>query len=89
MHELKFLFLILINTVNSDFFARILFSRTAFKHIFATLKIAARAYLLISVNDRTDFVNSGCFYFHETSHMRSFEKIKPSRKFSNLQYMYL
>ena len=26
------------------------------------------------------------FYFHETSHVRSFEKIKPSRKFPNFQY---
>ena len=26
-------------------------------------------------------------YFHETSHMLSFAKIKPSRKFTNLQYV--
>ena len=26
------------------------------------------------------------FYFHETSHMRSFAKIRPSREFPNLQY---
>ena len=29
---------------------------------------------------------SGGLYFHETSHMQSFAKIKPSRKFPNLQY---
>ena len=28
------------------------------------------------------------FYFHETSHIRSFAKIKPSLKFPNLQYIY-
>ena len=36
-----------------------------------------------SVNDR---VISWGFYFHETSQMWSFKKIKPSRKFLNLQY---
>ena len=32
-----------LNTVNSEIFARDLFSRIAFKDIFATLKIATRA----------------------------------------------
>ena len=34
---------ILTGTVNSEIFARILFSRIALKHIFATLKTATRA----------------------------------------------
>ena len=42
--------------------------------------------LPISVNDKSDFVISQGFYFDETSHMRSLAKIKPSRKFPNLQY---
>ena len=40
------------------------------------------------INKRqSDFAISRGFYFHETSHMRSFAKIKSSRKFPNLQYM--
>ena len=35
----------------------------------------------------SDFAISRGFDFHETSHMRSFAKIKPSRKFTNLQYI--
>ena len=41
--------------------------------------------LPISEKGQSDFGNLGGFYFHETSHMRSFAKIKPSQKFSNLQ----
>ena len=39
-------------TVNSEIFARILFSRIALKHIFSTLKIQQERDLPISVNDR-------------------------------------
>ena len=39
-------------TVNSEIFARILFSRIALKHIFSTLKIRQGRDLPISVNDR-------------------------------------
>ena len=40
------------------------------------------------INKRqSDFAISRGFYFHETSHMRSFAKIKSSRKFPNLQYV--
>ena len=41
--------------------------------------------LPISVNDRVIAPSQG-FCLHETSHLRSFVKTKPSRKFSNLQY---
>ena len=36
---------------------------------------------------QSDFGISREFYFHETSHMQSFMKIKPLRKFPNLQYV--
>ena len=38
-----------------------------------------------TVNFRNFAISRG-FYFHETSHMRSFAKIKPSGKQPNLQY---
>ena len=41
--------------------------------------------LHISVKGQSDFGLSRGFYFHETSHMRSFAKIKPLQKFPNLQ----
>ena len=41
-----------------------------------------------SVNGSHDVISRG-FYFHKTSHMRSFAKIKPSLKFPNLQYNFL
>ena len=47
----------------------------------------ARQDLPISINDRSDLAISRGFYFHETSHMRSFSKIKSSRKFLKLQSM--
>ena len=44
--------------------------------------------MITSVNKRqSDSAISRGFYFHETSHMRSFAKFKPSRKFPNLQYI--
>ena len=43
--------------------------------------------LPISVNDRVkSLIHEPEFDFHETSQMRSFVKIKLSRKFPNLQY---
>ena len=42
--------------------------------------------LPISVNDRVISPIREGLIFHETSHMRSFAKIKLSRKFQNLQY---
>ena len=36
---------------------------------------------------QSDFGLSRGLYFHETSHMRSFAKIKPSRKFPNFTVM--
>ena len=53
------------------------------------LKIAARAWFNYISSRQSDFAILRGFYFHETSHMRSFGKIKPSRKFPNLQYSFL
>ena len=41
--------------------------------------------LPISENDRVILAFRDGFNFHETSHMRSFAKIKSSRKFSKIQ----
>ena len=70
--------------MNSEFFARILFSLIALKDIFATFNLRPGHDLHISVKGRV--ILPYCeFYFHKTSHMRSYAKIKPSRKFLNLQ----
>ena len=49
-------------------------------------KIATKARFTYISKRQSDFAISRGFYFHETSHMRSFEKINSSRKFPNLQY---
>ena len=73
--------LTILDAVNSEIFARILLSRMAFKrHICDVRNSRQRHNLPISVNDRVIG-----FYFHETSDMRSFAKIKHSLKFPNLQ----
>ena len=71
--------------MNSEIFARILFSRIALRHICDVKKSRTGHDLPISVND-SDIANSRGFDFPESSHMRSFAKIKFSRKFPNLQY---
>ena len=55
------------------------------KHILSTLKFATRAWFTYIHERQSKFSNSWGFYFHGTSHMRSFAKIKPSRKIPNLQ----
>ena len=49
--------------------------------------IFAKSHICGDKNSRQghDLCISRGFYFHDTSHMRSFAKIKPSRKFPNLQ----
>ena len=61
------------STVNSEIFVRILFLRTVLKDI---KKSQLGHNFPISVNDKSDFIISRGFYFHETSHMQSFAKIK-------------
>ena len=64
----------------------ILFSRIALKDIFATLKFMTRAWFSHINKGQSYHAISRGFYFHETSHMQSFAKIKPSHKFPNLQH---
>ena len=73
-------------TINSEIFARILFSQLTLKHIFVTLKIRDKGVIYQYQLTTEWFANSWGFYFHETPHMRRFAKIKPMRKFPNLQY---
>ena len=74
-------------TVDSEIFERILFSRIALKDIELCKKFATKARFTYINKRQSDFAISRGFYFHETSHMRSFGKIKSSRKFPNLQYL--
>ena len=67
-------------------FTRILFSRIMLKDIFAVLKFATRVWFTYISTRQSDIAISRGSYFHETSHMRSFAKIKLSPNFQNLQY---
>ena len=73
------------HTVNLEIFARVLFSRIALKDILTMLKLKTRTWFTYISKLEGDFATSGGLYFHETSHKRSFPKIKTSQKFSNLQ----
>ena len=59
---------------------RNLFSRIDLKDIFWREKLATWARYMYISKGQSDFVISRGFYFHETSHMQTFVKIKPSRK---------
>ena len=74
---------ILVLTVNLEILVRNLFSPIALKDIFAMLRFCDFAWFTY-ISKRLSM--SWGFYFHETSHVRSFAKIKPSWKFPNLQY---
>ena len=66
----------------TDFIENFIFGN-CLKRLTCDWKFSQLGYdLPISVVDR---VISRGFYFYETTHMRSLAKIKPSRKFSNLQ----
>ena len=67
-----------------NFRENFIFANSIKRHICDGQSLQLRHDLHISVND-SDFAISHGFYFHETSHMRSFVKIKSSRKFPNLQ----
>ena len=67
---------------------RIFFANSIERHISDVKNLRLRHYLPISINE-SDFAISQGFNFHETSHMRSFAKIKSLQKFPNLQYMIL
>ena len=55
------------------------------KDIICDVKYSLLSMIYIN-KDQSDFVVSQGLHFCETSHMRSFAKIKPSRKCPNLQY---
>ena len=71
-------------TVNSEIFAKILFSRIALKDIFATFKIRDQVMIYLYQSTTECFAISRGFYFRETSHMQSFAKIKPRENFRYL-----
>ena len=74
------------NTVDSEIFVRILFSRIALKNIKSDVKkLATKARFTYINKGQSDFAISQGFYFHETSQMRSFAKIKSSQKFTVMQ----
>ena len=62
-----------------------IFANCIKRHIIDVKKFAVKARLNYINKRQSDFDISRGFYFHETSHMRSFAKIKSSRKFPNLQ----
>ena len=64
---------------------RILFSRIVLKDIYATQKFVTWARFTYISKRQGDIAIWGGFYFHEISHVPCFTKIKPSRKFGNLQ----
>ena len=75
------------STVNSEIFANTLFLRIVLKDTFATYKIVNRAWITYISKRQSDIANSQGLDFHETSHKRSFAKIKLSRNFPNWQYL--
>ena len=72
--------------ISRNFWENFIFANIIKRHICDAVNLQLGPNLHISVNDIV--ISAGGFYFHETSHMRSFAKIKPSRKFTNLQYVY-
>ena len=68
-----------------NFRVNFIFANSVKRHI-CDVKIANRVWFTYISNRQSDIANSRGFDFHETSHMRSFAKIKHSRKFPNLQY---
>ena len=70
-----------LGTANTIIFGRNVFSRIAFRDIFATLKIRdyGMIYLYQKIRVISPFRKGNIL--HETSHMRSFAKMKPSRSF--------
>ena len=77
-------------TVNSEIFARNVLSRIALKDLFVTLKICDFSTWFSYISKcQIIFAISRGFYFHKTSHMRSFAEKKNSQKLLNLQYFHI
>ena len=77
-------------TVNSEIFARILFFVNSDKrHICDVKKFANRVWFNYISKWQSDCAKLRGLHFHETLLMRDFAKIKPARKFLNLQYIWV
>ena len=59
---------------------------SSLKDTLATLKFPTGAWFICTSNRQSNYAILRGFYSWETSHMRSFARIKLSRKFLNLQY---
>ena len=66
-----------------NFRENFIFANSIKRHISDVKKIATKARFTYINTRQSDFAISRGFYFHKTSHMRSFAKLKSSRKFSN------
>ena len=71
-----------------DFRENLIFANGVKRHICHVKNSRLGQDLPASGNDRVIPPFLEDFFFHETSHMRSFVKIKSSQKFPNLQYTY-
>ena len=67
-----------------SFCEKFIFANSAKRHICHVKNLQLWADLAIN-EQQSDFTISQGLYFHETLHVQSFKKIKPSRKFTNLQ----
>ena len=74
-----------IDCKSGNFCEHFIFANSVKRHICNGKKIATRACFTFISSRQSGFAISRGIYFHETSYMRSFANIKPSRKFPKLQ----
>ena len=75
------------DTVNLEIFRENFIYQNSVKRHICHVKNSQLLYDLHTSVNNSDFSILREFYFHKTSKMGNFEKIKPLRKFSNLQYI--
>ena len=68
------------------FLLDLIFGNSVKRHIFTMIKFATRVWFTNICKQQSDIDIARGLYFRETTHPHSFAKIKPSRKFPNLQY---
>ena len=66
---------------SENFCEHFIFANIVKRHICNHKNLQLGHVLPLSVNDKSDFAILRGLYFHVTSHMRSFAKVKPSFKF--------
>ena len=71
--------------ISGNFRENFIFVNSVKRHTCAVKNLRLGQNLPISVIDSVFLRFLQGFHFHETSHMQSFAKIEPSRKFPNLQ----